>query len=35
MDQVHLLGDVVRAFIAPRWTRKAILEERGTVEIEL
>lgn len=34
MDQVHLLGDVVRVFIAPRWTRKAILEERGTAEIE-
>jgi hypothetical protein len=35
MDQVHLLGDVVRAFIAPRWTRRAVLEEHGMATIEL
>jgi hypothetical protein len=34
IDQVHLLSDAVRVFIAPRWTRQAILEERS-LEIEL
>lgn len=29
LDQVHLLGDVIRVFVAPRWTRQAILEERA------
>jgi hypothetical protein len=28
MDQVHLLGDVMRTFVAPRWTRMAVVEER-------
>jgi hypothetical protein len=34
IDQVHLLGDAVRAFIAPRWTRQAVLEEES-VAVEL
>jgi hypothetical protein len=29
MDQVHLVGDIVRSFIAPRWTRRAVIEERS------
>jgi hypothetical protein len=28
MDQVHLLRDVMRTFVAPRWTRMAVVEER-------
>jgi hypothetical protein len=32
LDQARLVGEAVRGFIAPRWTRWAILdEERGTV----
>jgi hypothetical protein len=27
LDQAHLVGDAVRSFIAPRWTRWAILDE--------
>ena len=34
MDQVHLVGEAVRAFIAPRWTRLAVLDERiPTIEM--
>jgi hypothetical protein len=29
MDQVHLLGEVMRTFVAPRWTRRAILDEQA------
>jgi hypothetical protein len=39
MDQVHLVGDIVRTFVAPRWTRRAVMEERGdkggSADIEL
>jgi hypothetical protein len=28
MDQVHLIGDVVREFLVPRWTRMAVVDER-------
>lgn len=32
INQVHLVGDALRGFIMPRWTRLAILEEeqKGT-----
>ena len=33
MDQVHLVGDVVRTFIVPRWARMAILEERNAASV--
>jgi hypothetical protein len=28
MDQVHLLDDLIRAYVAPRWTRLALAEAR-------
>jgi hypothetical protein len=34
LDQAHLLGEAVRTFIAPRWTRWAILdEEKSLIEL--
>jgi hypothetical protein len=35
IDQVHLVGDAVRVFIAPRWTRLAVLEEGAHETIEM